>query len=83
MKKIKMTIAATMFCAAAFAGYTAYDKATMTDQEKLLQANLEALTSDEHANKNDAIWNVEYKNHIGTDGVYTEINCLTGGKYEC
>ncbi len=47
MKKIKMFAAAAMFCATAFAGYTAYDKATMTDQEKLMQVNLEALTDPE------------------------------------
>ncbi len=45
MKKIKMTIVAAMFCAAAFAGYTAYDRATMTDQERLMLANIEALTN--------------------------------------
>lgn len=44
MKKIKTFAAAAIFCAAAFAGYTAYDKATMTDEEKMFQANLEALT---------------------------------------
>lgn len=44
MKKIKMFAAAAMFCAAAFAGYTAYEEATMTDAEKLFLANVEALT---------------------------------------
>ncbi len=40
-----MFAVAAMFCAAAFAGYTAYDQATMTDAERMLMANLEALTS--------------------------------------
>ncbi len=47
MKKIKMFAAAAMFCAAGFAGYTAYDKATMTDQEKFMLANIEALSQNE------------------------------------
>ncbi len=44
MKKIKMFAAAVMFCAAGFAGYTAYDRATMTDEEMMFRANLEALS---------------------------------------
>ncbi|MFR9531608.1 MAG: hypothetical protein SNH05_09635 [Rikenellaceae bacterium] len=47
MKRIKMLAAAAIFCTAGFAGYTAYDKATMTDEEKFMLANLEALTSGE------------------------------------
>ncbi len=45
MKKIKMFAAAAMFCAAAFAGYTAYDQATMTDAERMMLANIEALAT--------------------------------------
>ncbi len=47
MKRIKMLAAAAIFCTAGFAGYAAYDRATMTDEEKLFQANLEALTNSE------------------------------------
>ncbi len=47
MKKVKMTIAAVIFCAATIAGSTAYDQATMTEQERLFRANLEALTDGE------------------------------------
>lgn len=35
MKKVKMFAVAVMFCAAGSVGYTAYDRATMTDQEKM------------------------------------------------
>ncbi len=51
MKKIKMTIAVVALSAAVFAGYTAYEQATMTDQERLILANIEALTSGEEATK--------------------------------
>ncbi len=34
-----------MFCAAGYAGYAAYDKATMIDEERLMRANIEALTT--------------------------------------
>ncbi len=47
MKRIKMLAAAAIFCTAGFAGYAAYDRATMTDEEKFMLANLEALTSGE------------------------------------
>ncbi len=46
MKKIKMFAAVAMFCTAAFSGYTAYDQATMTDQERFMLANIEALTEE-------------------------------------
>ncbi|MFI3306554.1 MAG: NVEALA domain-containing protein [Rikenellaceae bacterium] len=45
MKKIKTFAAAAIFCAATFAGYTAYNQATMTDSEKMILANIEALTN--------------------------------------
>lgn len=45
-----MTIVTAMFCAAAFAGYAAYERATMTDAERMMLANIEALTSSSESN---------------------------------
>ncbi len=46
MKKIKLFAAVAIFCAAGFSGYTAYESATMTDQERFMLKNIEALTYD-------------------------------------
>ncbi len=47
MKKAKIFVAAIAFCGAALVGYNAYSNATMTEQERLIQQNLEALTNTE------------------------------------
>lgn len=44
---MKLFAVAAFVCAAAFAGYTAYEQATMTDAERMMLANLEALTGNE------------------------------------
>ncbi len=51
MKRIKLMAAAAIMAAVATAGYmgyTAYEYATMTPQERLFKANLEVLTSGEY-----------------------------------
>ncbi|MFR9502521.1 MAG: hypothetical protein SNJ28_08360 [Rikenellaceae bacterium] len=48
MKKIKLFAAAAMIAMVATAGYfgyTAYEYANMTDAERMMQANIEALTT--------------------------------------
>lgn len=53
MKRIKMLAAVAIFCTAGFAGFAAYDKATMTDEEKFMLANIEALSWYEVPNMDD------------------------------
>lgn len=71
MKKIKIFAAAAIFCAATFAGYTTYEQTTMTAEEKLFRANLEALASnDELSSGNNR--NPDYREEYG--GYYCCIN---------
>ena len=44
MRKIKFLVASVLFCAMGYVGYTAHEKMTMSETEKFLQANVEALT---------------------------------------
>ena len=47
MKKIKILIVSVLCCAMGYIGYTAYEKMTMSEAEKFMIANVEALTSGE------------------------------------
>lgn len=47
MKNIKKILATATFCAATVVGYNVYNNATMTEEERLMKANLEALSDDE------------------------------------
>ena len=47
MKKIKILVASVLCCAMGYTGYTAYEKMTMSEAEKFMIANVEALTSNE------------------------------------
>ncbi|MFI3262576.1 MAG: hypothetical protein R3Y26_06685 [Rikenellaceae bacterium] len=47
MKRIKYFLAAATFCAATVVGYNAYNNATMTEEERLMKANIEALSNDD------------------------------------
>ena len=47
MRKIKFLVASVLFCAMGYTGYTAYEKMTMSEAEKFMKANIEALTLDE------------------------------------
>jgi len=44
MRKIKFLVASVLFCAMGYTGYTAYEKMTMSEAEKFMKANIEALT---------------------------------------
>lgn len=44
MKKIKILFASVLFCVMGYTGYTAHEYATMSDAEKMMKANIEALT---------------------------------------
>lgn len=47
MKKIKFIIASLLFCTMSYVGYTTYKQMSMSDAEKFMKANVEALTSGE------------------------------------
>lgn len=47
MRKVKFLVASLLFCAMSYVGYTTYEKMSMTEAEKLMLANVEALTSGE------------------------------------
>ena len=47
MRKIKFLVASVLFCAMGYVGYTTHEKMTMSEAEKFMQANVEALTQDE------------------------------------
>lgn len=47
MKKVKILVASVLFCAMGYTGYTAHEKMTMSEAEKFMQANVEALTRSE------------------------------------
>ncbi len=49
MKKVKILFASVLFCAMGYVGYTAHEKITMSDAERFMQVNIEALTSGESA----------------------------------
>lgn len=52
MKKIKVILASVMLCAMAYSGYTVYEKVTMSDAERALLENVEALTNREGGSGN-------------------------------
>lgn len=47
MKRMKFLVASVLFCAMGYVGYTAHAKMTMSEAEKFMQANIEALTNGE------------------------------------
>jgi len=48
MKKIKFLVASFLFCAMSYAGYMGYERVTMSEAERFMEANVEALTSGEN-----------------------------------
>ena len=63
MKKVKILITSVLFCAMGYTGYIAYERMTMSEAEKFMLANVEALTRDESTS---SLWFREDK-----DCVYT------------
>ncbi len=47
MKKVKLFLVAALLLGGTFAAYTSYEQSTLTDAERLMKQNLEALTQDE------------------------------------
>lgn len=71
LNNVKFFAAAIAICGASLLGYNAYSNATMTDQERLLQQNLEALTDTEDGN------DCKFVNGYS---IFTSRN---GGGYDC
>ncbi|MFI3263201.1 MAG: NVEALA domain-containing protein [Rikenellaceae bacterium] len=51
MKRIKFFTCALALCAMGMVGYNAYQNSTMTEEERLLMANIEALSSDSESDE--------------------------------
>ena len=47
IKKVKILVASVLFCAMGYVGYTTYNQMSMSDFERFMQANVEALTRGE------------------------------------
>lgn len=47
MKTVKILIASVLFCAMGYTGYTAHEKMTMSEADKFMKTNVEALTQKE------------------------------------
>jgi hypothetical protein len=47
IKKVKILVASVLFCAMGYVGYTTYKQMSMSDVERFMQANVEALTRGE------------------------------------
>ncbi len=47
MRKVKVLVASVLFCATGYAGYTTYEKMTMSGAEKFMKTNIGALTRGE------------------------------------
>lgn len=47
MRKVKFLVASLLFCAMSYAGYMGYERMTMSEAERFMEANVEALTSGE------------------------------------
>ncbi len=47
MKKVKILVASVLFCAMGYTGYTAHEKMSMSEAERFMKTNIEALTRDE------------------------------------
>ena len=47
MKKLKFLVASFLFCAMSYVGYMGYERVTMSEAERFMEANVEALTLDE------------------------------------
>lgn len=64
MRKIKFLVASVLFCAMGYTGYTAYEKMTMSEAEKFMKANIEALTLDEPGGGTQYECYDEYKEYV-------------------
>lgn len=47
MRKVKFLVASLLFCAMSYAGYMGYERMTMSEAERFMLANVEALTDGE------------------------------------
>ena len=64
MRKIKFLVASLLFCAMSYAGYMGYERVTMSEAERFMQANVEALTSGEGGGGSQYMCYDEYKEYV-------------------
>lgn len=68
MKKVKILIASVLFCAMGYIGNTTYQKMTISEVEKFMQANVEALTRDEGGSSTS--WACRTEEKAGSGGYW-------------
>ena len=77
MKRVKILVASVLFCAMGYVGYTAHQKMAMSEAEKFMKANIEALTDEETGGGSGLLWKKEWWGC--TTGDYIEITSTSGG----
>lgn len=77
MKKVKVLAASVLFCAMGHIGYTAYEKMTVSEAEKFMEVNVEALTRGE-SGAGGTNYNICYSESVVRIGAsyYDCGNCL-------
>ena len=75
MKKIKILIVSVLFCAMGYAGYTTHEKMNMSDAEKFMKANIEALTLGESGDGTRYECYDRYKLYTSTGTLTTVRTC--------
>lgn len=81
MRKVKFLVASLLFCAMIYAGYMGYERVTMSEAERFMQANVEALTSGEGSGVGYCVMHFPcfdtYGNHTGkySASSYTGPDC--------
>lgn len=78
MKKMKMTIVLVLFCAIGYVGLTAYKGATMSEIDKMMQANVEALANVETKGSSGLLWEKEWWECVTGDNI---IILTSGGSF--
>ena len=79
MKKVKIMVVSVLCCAIGFVGFIAYEKATMSEVEKFMQANIEALASVETKGGSGLLWEKEWWDCVTGDYIYI---LSTGGEFQ-
>ena len=74
MKKVKILVASVLFCAMGYVGYMAHEKMTMTEAEKFMLVNIEALTRDESGGSSEIVKCYCTKKLFGTNVCTTGAN---------
>ncbi|MFR3328742.1 MAG: hypothetical protein ACLTSL_00995 [Odoribacter splanchnicus] len=74
MKKVKILVTSVLFYAMGYVGYMAHEKMTMTEAEKFMLVNIEALTRDESGGSSEIVKCYCTKKLFGTNVCTTGAN---------